>query len=206
MHTATQLLPALIVAALVACTISGCGDGAPSAISVPPGAAGAAPAAAATAIPAAAERGAAAPLENPPVNEKLTLSDEQWQARLSTEQYNVLRRHGTEPPFCGGYTAIKHNGPGTYHCAGCGAPLFSADTKFESGTGWPSFFQPLPGRVDSEVDRSYGMERTEVHCARCGGHLGHSFDDGPAPTGLRFCINAVALTFVAQGGTAAAKP
>jgi peptide-methionine (R)-S-oxide reductase len=210
MSTASTLLPALLVAALVACAIGGCGDSAPAAISVPPG--GAAPGdlpaptpAATGALPAAA-RGAAAPLENPPVNEKLTLSDEQWKARLSDEQYNVLRRHGTEPPFCGGYTAIKHNGPGTYHCAGCGAPLFSADTKFESGTGWPSFFQPLPGRVDSQVDRSYGMERTEVHCARCGGHLGHSFDDGPAPTGMRFCINAVSLTFVAQSGTAAAKP
>jgi peptide-methionine (R)-S-oxide reductase len=209
MHTAIQLLPALIVAALVACTVSGCSDAAPSAISVTPpatGAAAAAPSAGSATPPAAAARGAAVPLENPPVNEKLTLSDEQWQARLSTEQYNVLRRHGTEPPFCGGYTAIKHNGPGTYHCAGCGAPLFSADTKFESGTGWPSFFQPLPGRVDSQVDRSYGMERTEVHCARCGGHLGHSFDDGPAPTGLRYCINAVSLTFVAKGYAAPAKP
>ena len=144
-------------------------------------------------------------MDNPPVNEKLTLTDEQWKARLTSEQYDVLRRHGTEPAFCGGYTKIKHNGPGIYHCAGCGAPLFSADTKFESGTGWPSFFQPLPGRVASQVDSSYGMERTEVHCARCGGHLGHSFDDGPAPTGLRFCINAVALTFVPKPA-AEAKP
>ncbi len=206
MPMATRILPALSALALAACIIGGCGGSAPSAINVPPASAAQAATATATAAPAAAERGAAAPLENPPVNEKLTLSDEQWQARLSTEQYNVLRRHGTEPPFCGGYTAIKHNGPGIYHCAGCGAPLFSAETKFESGTGWPSFFQPLPGRVESQVDRSYGMERTEVHCARCGGHLGHSFDDGPAPTGLRFCINAVSLTFVAQVGTTAAKP
>ncbi len=200
MRTAT-LLSALTALLALLLAGGGCGDNAPSAIAVP------APDAAAPAAngPLAA-RGAAAPLENPPVNEKLTLTDEQWQARLTTEQYNVLRRHGTEPAFCGGYTAIKHNGPGTYFCAGCGAPLFTAETKFESGTGWPSFFQPLPGRVENQSDRSYGMERTEVHCARCGGHLGHLFDDGPAPTGMRYCINAVSLTFVAKPGVAAGKP
>ena len=135
------------------------------------------------------------PQEDPPVGDKLTLTDDQWRARLSLEQYNVLRRHGTEPPFCGGYTAIKHNGPGIYSCAGCGAPLFSADTKFESGTGWPSFFQPLPGRVETEADTTHGMVRSEIHCARCGGHLGHVFEDGPRPTGLRYCINAISLDF-----------
>lgn len=140
------------------------------------------------------------------MGDKLTLSDAEWQKRLTPEQYTVLRRKGTEPAFCGGYTAIKHNGPGTYHCAGCGAPLFIHTTKFDSGTGWPSFFQPITGRVDSETDSSHGMTRTEVHCARCGGHLGHRFDDGPEPTGLRFCINAVSLAFVPAADAAKTPP
>jgi peptide-methionine (R)-S-oxide reductase len=130
--------------------------------------------------------------------EKLVLSDEQWKARLTPEQYQVLRRHGTEPAFCGGYAEAKKHGAGVYACAGCGLELFSSTTKFESGTGWPSFFQPLPGRVEEQPDDAYGMRRTEVHCARCGGHLGHVFEDGPRPTGLRFCINAVSLTFQAR--------
>jgi peptide methionine sulfoxide reductase msrA/msrB len=134
-------------------------------------------------------------LEVPPVGEKLTLSDAEWKARLTPEQYKVLRRHDTEPAFCGTYVAQKKHGEGTYTCAGCGAPLFTSDTKFESGTGWPSFFQPLPGRVGETSDTSHGMQRTEVHCARCDGHLGHSFNDGPPPTGMRFCINAVTLAF-----------
>ena len=189
MRMSSLSLPALT---LLLAGLAACSDATPGAAAPASGADAAAPAP------------SAVPLENPPVTEKLTLTDEQWKARLSTEQYNVLRRHGTEPPFCGGYTAIKHNGPGTYYCVACGAPLFSSDTKFESGTGWPSFFKPLPGRVDSQIDTSYGMERTEVHCARCGGHLGHSFDDGPAPTGKRYCINAITLTFVPAA--AAAKP
>ena len=131
-----------------------------------------------------------------PVPDWANLSDAQWRERLTSEQYNVLRRHGTEPAFCGGYTTFKANGTGAYNCSGCGLHLFNADTSFNSGTGWPSFFKPVDGAVGSTVDNAYGMTRTEVHCARCQGHLGHVFEDGPAPTGLRYCINAVSLTFV----------
>ena len=137
---------------------------------------------------------------------KLSLTDEQWRQRLSPELYDISRRKSTEPAFCGGYTAIEHNGPGIYHCAACGAPLFISDTKFDSGSGWPSFFKALPGRVDEQDDTSYGMDRTEVHCARCGGHLGHLFNDGPAPTGLRYCINAITLSFEPRVDPPAAKP
>ena len=152
------------------------------------------------------------PREDPPVTDRLVLSDAEWKQRLTPEQYTVLRRKGTEPAFCGGYADTKkHKGPGIYHCSGCQNPLFTNDTKFESGTGWPSFFQPLPGRVEKESDTSHGMVRDEVHCARCGGHLGHVFDDGPRPTGLRYCINAVSLQFVptkaeADAPVAAAAP
>lgn len=138
------------------------------------------------------------------MEEKLVLSDAEWKARLSPEQYQVLRRKGTEAPFCGGYVASKEHGAGTYHCAGCGSPLFISGRKFESGTGWPSFWEPLPGRVEAEPDRSHGMERTEVHCARCGGHLGHRFDDGPPPSGQRYCINSVSLAFVPFSASATA--
>jgi peptide-methionine (R)-S-oxide reductase len=123
---------------------------------------------------------------------ELELSDAQWRERLTPEQYEVLRRHGTEPAFSGQYWNVKADG--IYRCAGCGAELFDAGTKFDSGTGWPSFYEPAVAQhVTTRSDTSYGMTRTEVLCRRCGGHLGHVFDDGPNPTGLRYCINSSAL-------------
>ena len=120
-------------------------------------------------------------------------TEDEWKTSLNPEQFQVLRKHATERP---GSSALNNEKrPGTFKCAGCGKPLFSSDTKFESGTGWPSFNAPIEGGVDTTVDRSHFMTRTEVHCKRCGGHLGHVFDDGPEPTGLRYCINGVALTF-----------
>ena len=124
--------------------------------------------------------------------EKVQKTDQEWKAELTPEQYRVLRKKATERAFTGEYHATKE--PGTYRCAGCGAELFRSDTKFESGTGWPSFFEPASlDSVVTETDRSHGMVRTEVMCATCGGHLGHVFEDGPAPTGLRYCINSCAL-------------
>ena len=120
-------------------------------------------------------------------------SDEEWRRILTAEQYAVLRGHGTEHP--GTCALLTEHREGTFSCAGCGQPLFVAGRKFESGTGWPSFFAPLEGSVATTTDRSHWMQRVEVHCGRCGGHLGHVFDDGPPPTGLRYCINGVALSF-----------
>jgi peptide-methionine (R)-S-oxide reductase len=120
-------------------------------------------------------------------------SDEEWRRELTPEQYRVLRQHGTER--AGTSPLDKQYGKGSYRCAGCGTELFGADTKFNSGTGWPSFFRPLEGAVGTTTDRSFFMTRTEVHCAKCGGHLGHVFEDGPAPTGLRYCMNGVAMRF-----------
>ena len=120
-------------------------------------------------------------------------TDEEWRQQLTPDQYAVLRQHGTERP--GSCALLKEKRPGTFKCAGCGQTLFVGERKFESGTGWPSFFAPIDGAVESTTDRSYGMVREEVHCSQCGGHLGHVFEDGPPPTGLRYCINGVALTF-----------
>ena len=120
-------------------------------------------------------------------------TEEEWRRILTPEQYAVLREHDTERP--GSCALLQEKRPGTFTCAGCGQPLFVADRKFESGTGWPSFFAPLPEAIAETKDSSYGMVRTEVHCSQCGGHLGHVFPDGPPPTGLRYCINGVALNF-----------
>ncbi len=121
------------------------------------------------------------------------LTDAQWRARLSPAAYNVLRRHATER--AGSSPLDREHRRGTFACAGCGHRLFASETKFDSGTGWPSFFRPLPRAVGTSIDRSFGETRTEVHCANCGGHLGHVFNDGPRPTGLRYCMNGVAMTF-----------
>lgn len=128
----------------------------------------------------------------------ITKTDAEWRATLTPEQYRVLRGHGTERAGTSPLNLEKR--PGTYRCAGCGSPLFDASAKYESGTGWPSFFRALPGAVGTRIDRSFFMTRTEVHCARCGGHLGHVFPDGPAPTGERYCMNGVALVFEPKQG------
>ena len=129
---------------------------------------------------------------------EVTKSDEEWRKILSKEQFDILRKHGTER--AGTSPLNREKRKGTFACAGCDLPLFSSETKFESGTGWPSFWQPLPNAIGTSEDRSYFMVRTEVHCRRCGGHLGHVFPDGPKPTGLRYCINGVALKFAPAEG------
>lgn len=120
-------------------------------------------------------------------------SDEEWRRQLDPQQYSVLRKHSTERAFTSPLNNEKR--AGAFVCAGCGTPLFDSATKFESGTGWPSFWQPLPDGVGTTTDRSFFMTRTEVHCAKCGGHLGHVFPDGPAPTGQRYCMNGAAMKF-----------
>jgi peptide-methionine (R)-S-oxide reductase len=128
---------------------------------------------------------------------RISKTDEEWRQTLTPEQYRVLREKGTERAFSGEYAASKEKG--TYVCAGCGNPLFSSETKYESGTGWPSFWQPLSQEsVETQEDRSLFTRRTEVHCARCEGHLGHVFDDGPEPTGQRYCMNSVAMKLESQ--------
>ena len=120
-------------------------------------------------------------------------TDAEWRAQLTPAQYNILRKEGTEPP--GTSPLLREHRKGIFACAGCDLPLYSSETKFESGTGWPSFWKPLDNAVATRQDRSYMMVRTEVHCRRCGGHLGHVFDDGPKPTGLRYCMNGLSLAF-----------
>ncbi|MGB3138763.1 MAG: peptide-methionine (R)-S-oxide reductase MsrB [Nodosilinea sp.] len=129
-------------------------------------------------------------------NEQFTVSrtEDQWREQLTPEQFRVLRQHGTER--AGSSPLDKVYEPGTYNCSGCGTPLFTSDTKFNSGTGWPSFYGPIEGAIATTTDRSFFMTRVEVHCATCGGHLGHVFPDGPEPTGQRYCMNGVSLEFV----------
>jgi peptide-methionine (R)-S-oxide reductase len=120
-------------------------------------------------------------------------TDTEWREALTPQQYKILRQHGTEPTGSSPLNIEKRDG--IFSCAGCGQPLFTADTKFESGTGWPSFFKPLENSVETTTDQTFGMTRVEVHCKKCGGHLGHVFPDGPRPTGMRYCMNGVALAF-----------
>ncbi len=130
----------------------------------------------------------------PAADYAFSLTDAEWRARLTPEQFKVMRGHGTERACTSPLNAEKR--PGTYDCAGCGQALFDTSAKFESGTGWPSFYQPIkPGAVGTTEDRGFGMVRTEVHCSNCGSHLGHVFPDGPRPTGLRYCMNGVSMTF-----------
>jgi peptide-methionine (R)-S-oxide reductase len=124
----------------------------------------------------------------------VTHTDAEWRQRLTPEQFRIMRDHGTERP--GSCALLAEHRPGTFACAGCDTPLFEGKVKFESGTGWPSFNDPIPGATETTTDHTFGMTRTEVHCATCGSHLGHVFPDGPPPTGLRYCINGVALNFI----------
>jgi len=130
------------------------------------------------------------------MDDKIIKTDEEWQRELTPEQYYVTRQKGTERPFTGRYNHTTENG--IYHCVDCGLPLFTSEAKFDSGTGWPSFWQPIEGHVRTETDTSLGMSRTEAVCNRCDAHLGHLFDDGPQPTGLRYCMNSVALKLKKQ--------
>jgi peptide-methionine (R)-S-oxide reductase len=134
-------------------------------------------------------------MANTPHEFEITKTEDEWRKILTPEQFNVLRKHGTER--AGTSSLDKEYGKGTFACAGCDLPLFVSDTKFNSGTGWPSFNDPIPGAIETSVDRSLFSQRTEVHCHRCGGHLGHVFPDGPKPTGLRYCMNGISMKFIA---------
>ena len=133
-------------------------------------------------------------ITNKEMNQKINTTEEEWQGCLTPEEYRILREKGTEMAFTGKFN--KHYEEGIYRCSGCGAKLFSSDTKYDSGSGWPSFWKPLSeGIVETKLDRIMVMERTEILCAKCGGHLGHLFEDGPNPTGLRYCLNSISLDF-----------
>jgi len=135
------------------------------------------------------------PIQNEAMDIKTEMNNDEWKTRLSPEEYRVLRECGTEPAFTGKFW--NHHGEGVYVCAACGEKLFSSEAKFESGSGWPSYFAPVTdSSIGKTQDRSHGMVRTEIHCASCGGHLGHVFNDGPQPTGLRYCVNSVSLDFI----------
>ncbi len=134
---------------------------------------------------------------NPNEQQRVEKSDEEWRQALTPEQFAILRGHGTEPP--GSSPLNREKRTGEFHCAACGQALFASTTKYESGSGWPSFWEPLPGAVATHEDRSHGMRRIEVRCSRCGSHLGHVFPDGPRPTGLRYCMNGTALSFEPRG-------
>jgi peptide-methionine (R)-S-oxide reductase len=132
------------------------------------------------------------------MTDKIEKSDQEWAVELTPEQFRIARKHGTERAFTGQYWDEKS--PGIYRCVCCGEPLFDSNTKFDSGTGWPSFFQPISqDKVETDEDRTLGMRRVEVHCAKCGCHLGHVFEDGPKPTGLRYCLNSASLTLEKTG-------
>ena len=144
--------------------------------------------------------GAATTDASPAAKFEVEKTDAEWRAQLTPQQYEILRKHGTERPWS--RPLLKEHRKGIFACAGCDLPLFSSDTKFDSGTGWPSFWQPPDNAIGRTEDRSYGMTRIEVHCRRCGGHMGHVFDDGPKPTGLRYCIDGFGLVFKPSAASA----